>query len=41
MFLFWSLLAFVGAIAISFLKERSIVDFGSFESQKGGAMEKK
>jgi len=40
-FLFWSLLAFVGAIAISFLKERSIVDFGSFESQKGGAMEKK
>jgi sugar phosphate permease len=40
-FLFWSILAFVGAIAISFLRERSIVDFGSFESQKGGAMEKK
>jgi sugar phosphate permease len=40
-FLFWSALAFVGAIAISFLKEKSIVDFGSFESQKGAAMEKK
>jgi MFS family permease len=40
-FLFWSALAFVGAIAISFLREQSIVDFGSFESQKGGAMEKK
>ena len=40
-FLFWSMLAFVGAIAISFLREKSIVDFGSFESQKGAAMEKK
>ncbi len=40
-FLFWSVLAFFGAIAISFLKEKSIVDFGSFESQKGAAMEKK
>jgi hypothetical protein len=35
------MLAFVGAIAISFLREKSIVDFGSFESQKGAAMEKK
>ena len=40
-FLFWSVLALVGAIAISFLKEKSIVDFTSFESQKGAAMEKK
>jgi sugar phosphate permease len=40
-FLFWSMLAVVGTIAVSFLREKSIVNISIFESQKGAAMEKK
>jgi sugar phosphate permease len=40
-FIFWSILAVVGTIAVSFLSEKPIVNVSSFESQKGGAMEKK
>ena len=33
-FLFWSILAFVGAVAISFLREKSIIESADFEVKK-------